>query len=60
MNSTLGRIVALLAMAAVLVYTVVNYLTGRGTLGHVLIATVFIGLPMMNIIRLMIQDRDDQ
>ena len=59
MNSTLGRILALIAMAAVLVYTVVNYLSGSGTIGHVLIATVFIGLPMMNMIRLMIQERDD-
>ena len=59
MNSTWGRIVALIAMAAVLVYTVVNYMNGRSSIGHVLIAAVFIGLPMMNMIRLMIRDRDD-
>ena len=59
MNSTWGRIAALIAMAAVLVYTVVNYMNGRSSIGHVLIAAVFIGLPMMNIIKLMIQEKDE-
>ena len=60
MNNTIGRIVALIAMAAVIVYTVVNYLSGRSSLGHVFVAVAVVGLPMMNIIRLMIRERDDQ
>ena len=59
MNSKEGRIVSLLCMAAVLAYTVFNYYTGRSSIGFVVAAVLVIGLPMMNIIKLMIQEKDD-
>ena len=58
MNSKAGRIVSLLCMAAVLAYTVFNYYTGRSSIGFVVAAVLVIGLPMMNIIKLMIQEKD--
>ena len=59
MNSKVGRIVSLLCMAAVLAYTVFNYYTGRSSIGFVVAAVLVIGLPMMNIIKLMIQEKDE-
>ena len=59
MISKAGRIVSLLCMAAVLAYTVFNYYTGRSSIGFVVAAVLVIGLPMMNIIKLMIQEKDD-
>ena len=59
MNSRAGRIVALLCMAAVLGYTVYNYCTGRSSVGFVVAAILCIGFPMMNMIRLMIQEKDE-
>lgn len=59
MNSTLSRIAALVAMAAVIVYTLYNYYTGRSSIGFVIAALLVIGLPMMNIIKLMLRDKDD-
>ena len=59
MNSKAGRIVSLLCMAAVLAYTVFNYYTGRSSSGFGVAAVLGIGLPMMNIIKLMIQEKDD-
>ena len=46
-------------MAAVLGYTVFNYYTGRSSIGFVVAAVLVIGLPMMNIIKLMIQEKDE-
>ena len=59
MNSKAGRIVSLLCMAVVLAYTVFNYYTGRSSIGFVVAAVLVIGRPMMNIIKLMIQEKDD-
>lgn len=59
MNSTLSRIAALVVMAAVIVYTLYNYYTGRSSIGFVIAALLVIGLPMMNIIKLMLRDKDD-
>ena len=59
MNSKAGRIVALLCMAAVLAYTVFNYYTGRSSIGFVVAAILCIGLPMMNMIKLMIEEKDE-
>ena len=58
MNTKAGRIVALVCMAAVLAYTVFNYYTGRSSIGFVVAAILCIGLPMMNMIKLMIQEKD--
>ena len=60
MNSKTGRIVSLVTMAAVIVYTVMNYLSGRSSIGFVLAAVVFIGMPMVNIIRLMLDEAKDK
>ena len=59
MNSRLGRIVAILCMVAVLAYTVYSYYTGSSSIGFVVAAFVCIGLPMMNMIKLMIQEREE-
>ena len=59
MNSKVGRIVAILCMVAVIVYTLYSYYTGKSSIGFVVAALVCIGLPMMNMIRLMIQERDE-
>ena len=59
MNSKAGRIVAILCMVAVLCYTVYNYYTGRSSIGFVVAALLFIGVPMLNMIKLMIQERDE-
>ena len=59
MNSRLGRIVAILCMVAVLAYTVYSYYTGSSSIGFVVAAFVCIGLPMVNMIKLMIQEREE-
>ena len=59
MNSKSGRIVSLLCMAAVLAYTVFNYYTGRSSIGFVVAAILCIGLPMMTMIKLMIEEKDE-
>ena len=58
MNSKAGRIVAIICMVAVIVYTLYSYYTGRSSIGFVVAAILCIGLPLMNMIRLMIQERD--
>ncbi len=58
MSQKNSRIIALIAMAAVLVYTVINYLNGRADLSTVLIAAAFLGIPMLNILNQVIQDRE--
>ena len=50
---------ALLCMAAVLAYTVFSYYTGRSSIGFVVAAILCIGLPMMNMIKLMIEEKDE-
>ena len=59
MNSRAGRIVAILCMVAVLAYTVFSYYTGRSSIGFVVAAILCIGLPMMNMIKLMIEEKDE-
>ena len=54
MNSKAGRIVSLLCMAGVIAYTIANYMSGRSSIGFVIAAIVLIGIPMMNILRMML------
>ncbi len=58
MNPKTSRILALVAMAAVLVYTAINYFNARTSLSTVLIATAFLGIPMMNIFNQLIQGEE--
>ena len=60
MNTPAGRIVSLIVMAAVIVYTLFNYYTGRSSIGFVVAALLVIGLPMMNIIKLMIEEHNEK
>ena len=60
MNSKAGRIVSLLCMAAVLAYTFFSYYTGRSSIGFVVAALLCIGLPMVNMIRLMIDEHNEK
>ena len=58
MNSKVRHLVSLVCMAAVIAYTVYNYASGRSSIGFVIAAVVLIGLPMMNILRLMINGEE--
>ena len=58
MNPKLRLIVSLLCMVAVIAYTVINYLSGRSNFGFVIAAVVCVGLPMMNILRILINGED--
>ena len=60
MNSAAGRIISLVCMAAVLAYTLFNYYTGRSSIGFVIAAVLVIGLPMVNMIKMMIDERGDK
>ena len=60
MNSTAKHILSILAMAAVIAYTLFNYYTGRSSFGFVVAAVLLIGLPMMNIIRMMIDEHNEK
>ena len=60
MNTPAGRIVSLIVMAAVIVYTLFNYYTGRSSIGFVVAALLCIGFPMLNMIRLLIEELQDK
>jgi hypothetical protein len=45
-------------MAMVIGYTIFNYMSGRSSIGFVLAAVVFIGIPMMNILRMMLNGEE--
>ena len=60
MNTPAGRIVSLIVMAAVIAYTLFNYYTGRSSIGFVVAALLVIGLPMTNIIKLMIEEHNEK
>ena len=59
MNTPAGRIVSIVCMAAVIAYTLFNYYTGRSSIGFVVAALLLIGFPMMNMIRMLIEERDE-
>ena len=58
MNPKLRLIISLVCMAAVIVYTVASYLSGRSNFGFVIAAVLCIGLPMMNILRILINGEE--
>ena len=60
MNSKAERILSLVCMAAVIAYTISNYLAGRSSIGFVIATIAFIGLPMLNILRLLLNQDDDK
>ena len=60
MNTPAGHIVSLIVMAAVIAYTLFNYYTGRSSIGFVVAALLVVGLPMMNMIKLMIEERNEK
>ena len=58
MNKTAKTLLTLLLMAAVIAYTIYNYISGRTNQTTFLIYMVILGIPFANMIRILIQERD--
>ena len=56
MNNTAKALLTILAMAAVLVYTIVNYINGKTELIFLAVAMAVLGLPMVSMINLLVQE----
>ena len=56
MKENMRKVLVILLMLAVIVYTVLNYRSGRIDRTYMAVCLVLLGLPMVNMIRLMIQD----
>ena len=58
MNKTAKTLLTLLLMAAVIAYTIYNYLSGGTNQTTFLVYMVILGIPFVNMIRILIQERD--
>ena len=58
MDNKTKSILTILAMLAVMGYTVWNYVSGRTTLTMFLMFMVILGIPMVNMINILIRDRE--
>lgn len=56
MNSMPKILTTLVLMAAVLAYTIYNFVTGKTDLTMFLVCTAIIGIPFINMINLLIQE----
>ena len=56
MNPTVKTILVILAMVAALVYTVFNYLAGKIDTMFLMVCFVLLGIPMVNMINILIRD----
>jgi hypothetical protein len=56
LKENMKKVLVILLMLAVIVYTVLNYRSGRIDRTYMAVCLVLLGLPMVNMIRLMIQD----
>jgi hypothetical protein len=57
-NKTAKTLLTLLLMAAVIAYTIYNYIPGRTNQTTFLVYMVILGIPFVNMIRILIQERD--
>ena len=60
MNRTPKTLLTLLLMAAVIAYTIYNYVSGKTDQMTFLVYMVILGVPFVNMIRILIQERDDR
>ena len=60
MNKTGKAILTILAMLAVLAYTAFNYASGKTTLAMFLVSVAILGIPMVNMINILIQERNEK
>ncbi|MBQ8833898.1 MAG: hypothetical protein IJ001_03125 [Oscillospiraceae bacterium] len=56
MNQITKAVLTLLLIGAVLVYTIMNYVNGRTDFTMFLVCIVILGIPMVNMINLLIQE----
>ena len=56
MDSKAKGLLVILAMLAALVYTVINYLSGKIDTMFLLVCFAILGIPMMNMINILIRD----
>ena len=56
MRNIVKMLLALLGMAAALIYTVYNYSTGRIDMTFLLVCVAILGFPFVNIVNLLIQE----
>ena len=56
MNSITKILSTLLLMAAVMGYTIYNYITGKIDTTYLLVFVVILGIPFVNIINILIRD----
>ena len=57
MNNTVKLILTLLAIAAVIAYTVSNYVSGRIDAAYLVVCIAIVGIPLVNIIRILLSQR---
>ena len=58
MKETIKKFLVILLMLAVVVYTILNYRSGRIDQTQLIVYLVLLGLPLANMLRLMIQGRE--
>ena len=56
MNNITKALLTILAMAAVMVYSVLNYVNGRIDRMYLIVIFLILGIPMVNMINLVIQE----
>ncbi len=56
MNNTTKAFLTILAMVAALIYTVMNYLSGKIDMMFLAACFLILGIPMLNMINILIQD----
>ncbi len=60
MKDVLKKLLVILLILAVMVYTFLNYRSGRIDQTYLIIYLAILGLPLVNMIRLMIQDQKEK
>ena len=56
MNQITKAILAIIVMVAVLAYTILNYVNGRTEFNMLVVSMVIIGIPLVNMINIVIQE----
>ena len=56
MNNITKSLLTLLLMAAVLGYTIFNYLTGKISMTYFLVFAVILGIPFVNLVNILLQE----
>ena len=56
MNNITKAILAIIVMVAVLAYTILNYLNGKTEFTMLVVSMAIIGIPLVNMINILIQE----